>query len=178
VLNLMAAQDDLVRLFAGDCVEEYMEGVKEAEGIYKTDPALDAEVVVTNGYGKGNEVAIAANANYIGAGVEKDVVAIATCPQGQVVHYLFGDFGDHCLGSLASRPSAGRSFPPGIRRLILLTPYPEKSAWRAYEAMEGFFQVESWAEARALLESWHPNGAKAAVYPDLTIQYLDPARAR
>jgi nickel-dependent lactate racemase len=97
----------VVGLFAGDCVEEWLEGVKAATEVYKTPPALDADVVVTNGYGKANEASIAANANYVGAGKEKDLVAIATCPQGQVVHYLFGDFGDHCLGSLASRPRTG-----------------------------------------------------------------------
>jgi nickel-dependent lactate racemase len=170
----------VVGLFAGDCVKMWHEGVKTAETVYKTDPALDAEVVVSNGYGKGNEVAIAAMANHIGAGVEKDMVAIATCPQGQVVHYLYGDFGDHCPGSLAIRPLNGdrRSFPPGIRRMILLTPYPEQSAWRFYASTgKPFYQVGKWAEAMELLRQWHPDGARAAVYPDLTIQYIDPVKA-
>ena len=171
----------VVRLFAGDCVEEWHAGVRAAEAIYKTAPALDANVVVANGYGKGNEVAIAAGANHIGAGVEKDLVVIAMCPQGQVVHYLYGDFGDHCPGGLAPRPLAGdrRRFPPGIRRMILVTPYPELSAWRLYGSEgEQYYQVESWAEALRLLTAWHPEGARAAVYPDLTVQYLDPVAAR
>jgi nickel-dependent lactate racemase len=171
----------VIGLFAGDCVDAWNEGVKVAEEVYKTPPALDADVVVSNGYGKGNEASIAAGANYIGAGKEKDLVAIATCPQGQVVHYLFGDFGDHCPGSLAFRPGGvrRRSFPPGIRRMILLTPYPELSAWRFYATTDKpFYQVSTWAEAMQLLSEWHPNGAQVAVYPDLTVQYLDPAIAR
>ena len=166
----------VIGLFAGDCVEAWMEGVKVAEEVYRTEPALDADIVIANGYGKGNEAFIGAGAIHVGAGKEKDMVVIATCPQGQVVHYLYGDFGDHCPGSLAVGRS--RSFRPGIRRMILFTPYPELSAWRKILGSGEHYVATTWPEVLALLNQWHPNGAQVGVYPDLTIQYLDPVKAQ
>lgn len=166
VLN---ARRQVVGLFAGHFVQAWERGVRMAKEVYATAPVAGADVVIANAYGKGNEAMIAARVPNVGVDGDKDEVVIVNCPQGQVVHYLLGDFGSRALGSLA-RP---RAMPPGVRRMIVFNPYPEKSSEQFYPAPEqGAYFVSTWEEVLDLLTRWHPNGARVAVYPDLTTQYL------
>ncbi len=172
VNSILNQRREVVGLVAGHFVEAWRVGVQIGKRVYATQPSADADVVITNGYGKGNEAMISALAADIGYGAQgagRDVVAISVSPQGVVVHYLSGDFGPHARNNPTD---VVRSLPPGVRRMIVYNPYPEKSSERFFAVHENQWFVSSWEEVLARLTEWHPNGAKVVVYPDLTVQYL------
>jgi lactate racemase len=148
------------------------QGVKMGKEFYATEPVADADVVISNNFGKSNEATLGTWSPNWTTTRNKDLVTIATCPQGQVVHYLYGSFGESALGCGNPKREVG-VVPPGIRRFLYYTPYPEKSAERWFNTQGTDSMVSTWDEVLARLEEWHPNGARVAVYPDLTVQYLD-----
>ena len=172
ILNLKRG---VVGLVAGDVIEAWRKGVPMARQVYGTEPASDADVVITNGYAKGNEAMISPFAPGINFGAEpegRDVVAISNCPNGVVVHYLQGDFGPCALGDL--NRGTRRAKPEGIRNMLFYTPYAERSSRSFFGAPDDGQWVSDWEDVLDRLSAWHPNGAKVVVYPDLTMQYLLP----
>ena len=171
ILNERRGVADMV---AGHPVEAWRRGVELARRAYATLPAADADVVITNGYGKGNEAMIAAYAAHLEHGAppqSRDVVAISIAPQGVVVHYLMGDFGP---ATWHDRTRRQRTLPPGIRSMILYNPYPEMSNRTFFQAEPEPLLLSDWEEVLDHLVAAHPDGARVVVYPDLTVQYLDP----
>lgn len=156
-------------IFAGEPEAEYYEAVKYAVPHYATQAVPGAEVVVVNNYCKGNEAIVG-----YGLGMrllmEKggDLVLIADFPTGQVVHYLMGSFGKTARGRLSG--GAGRQIP-WLKRLIVLSPQVEKS-FGDWLAVPDIVWTKTWPEAMDILTQDFPNGAKAVVVPDGTIQYL------
>jgi len=116
---------ETVGLFVGDPILGHIEGVKLAKTVYATQAPPKADVVVINNYSKANEATIgiemAARSLKEGGG---DLVLIANTPEGQVVHYLFGNFGRvHKGGPLSLQPS----LPSVVDRFILFSPYGDKA---------------------------------------------------
>ena len=156
-------------IFAGEPQAEYCEAVKFAVPHYATRTIPGVEVVVVNNYSKGNEAIVG-----FGMGMrmlmEKggDLVLSMDFPAGQVVHYLMGSFGKSTGGRLFS--TINRRIP-WLKRLIVLSPQPEKS-FADWLAVPDAVWVKTWAEAMDILARDFPHGARAAVIPDGTIQYL------
>ena len=163
----------VVGLYAGDFEAEWDEGVKLAKRVYSTEPVPDADIVVSNAYGKANEGMISAWSPNQTIGKPKDQVVIITSPQGTVVHYLLGDFGSKAVGTLAR----SRALPPNVDRLMVYTPYPERSAKLMFSSVAGDIQVTEWSDVIRRLSEKHPGSAKVAVYPDMTVQYIPSAGA-
>jgi nickel-dependent lactate racemase len=165
---------EVAALVAGDLLAAWRQGVILAKRAYATPPPSGAEVVIANGYGKGNEAMIAAGSPYLGHGAPpegRDLVLINNPPRGMVVHYLQGDWGS---ASRTGVPLA-RRLPPGVRRMIVFEPHPELAGRRFIDVVEGEqLYLDTWEAVLARLAAWHPSGARVAVYPDLTVQYLRP----
>jgi len=87
------------------------------------------------------------------------------------VHYLSGDFGP---GTRRGNPDRPGKLPEGVRRMVVFNPYPEAASRRFFRCVENQTHVTTWEEVLDLLTTWHPNGARVVVYPDLTLQYLWP----
>lgn len=175
VNSILNMRRGVVGLVTGDVIEAWRQGVQMARPVYATEPASQADIVITNGYAKGNEAMISSYAPGIGHGAPpegRDVVAISNCPNGVVVHYLQGDFGLCALGDL--NRGRGRRLAQGVRRMLFFTPYPEYASRSFFGAPDDEQWVHTWDEVLARLANWHPNGAKVVVYPDLTMQYLLP----
>ena len=174
VNSLLNMRREVVGLVAGHFVKAWQQGVQMAKRVYATAPASDADIVITNGYGKGNEAMIAAFAPHLGHGAPeegRDVVVISKCPQGVVVHYLSGDFGPATRRDGEPRR---RTLPEGVRRMIVFSPFPERSSRRFFDLSDEQIYASTWEEVLDRLTQWHPNGARVVVYPDLTMQYLTP----
>ena len=156
-------------IFAGAPEAEYNEAVKFAVRHYATKPVKGADVVVVNTYGKGSEAVVGLIMG-IQMLMEKggDLVLIMDCPAGQVVHYLLGSFGTAVRGRLFS---AINFCLPWIKRFVLLSPQSEKSA-TDWIAMPDTICAKTWRDALAILKRDYPVGARVAVVPDGTIQYL------
>ena len=174
VNSVLNQRREVVGIVAGHFVEAWREGVEIGKRVYATEPVADADVIITNGYAKGNEAMISAYSPFLGYGAPeggRDVVAISNNPQGVVVHYLSGDFGE---ATWADRPRRERELAEGIRRMVVFNPYPEMATRSFFDHADGQTYVTTWQEVLDLLNEWHPAGANAAVYPDLTMQYLWP----
>jgi nickel-dependent lactate racemase len=156
-------------VFCGEVASVYENAVKYAVPHYATKPVPATDVAVVNTYCKGNEAIIGMIIG-ISLLVEKggDMVLIMDCPTGQVVHYLIGSFGKAVKG----RQFQAVNFTlPWLKRLIVLCPQFEHSM-ADWLAIPGTVWVKTWKEARETLRKDYPAGARVAVVPDGTTQYL------
>jgi len=156
-------------IFVGEPEAEYHEAVKFAVPHYATKPVPGADVVVVNTYCKGNEAAVGLIIG-IPMLLEKggDLVLIMDCPAGQVVHYLLGSFGGKAKGRLFSAVDFQL---PWLKRLVALSPQFERST-TDWIAIPNAVWVKTWSEVMDVIKQDFPNGARVAVIPDGTIQYL------
>ena len=156
-------------IFAGEPQAEYYEAVKFAVKHYNTKPVSGADVVVVNTYSKGSEGIVG-----LIIGIQMlmkkggDLVLIMDCPSGQVVHYLLGSFGIEARGRLFS---ALNFKLPWLKRFVVLSPQFE-SSMTDWMAIPDTIWVKSWPEVIGALKQDFPGGARVAVIPDGTIQYL------
>jgi len=156
-------------IFAGEPQAEFYEAVKFAVPHYATKAVPGAEVVVVNNYSKGNEAMVGL---LIGVPMlmEKggDLVLIMDYPAGQVVHYLLGSFGKEARGRLFNPINFQL---PWLKRVVVVSPQFERS-FADWLAIPDTVWVKTWPEVMDILAQDFPDGTKAAVVPDGTIQYL------
>jgi nickel-dependent lactate racemase len=117
VLNL---RGEITGLFAGDPVMEHRRGADLARDVYATAPARGRDIAVVNTYLKPSECAFAV---FLGIPSLKedggDLVILANEPAGQVVHYLFGEFG-RCGERKLHLP---QPLPEKVKRMIIVSPF-------------------------------------------------------
>jgi nickel-dependent lactate racemase len=165
VLNI---QGRITGLFVGDPIAEHREGMKIAREVYATAPATGMDVVVVNAYSKPSECAIAP---FIGIPSLKeeggDLVIISNEPAGQIVHYLFGEFGKCGEGRL----QLPQPLPKKVKRFIVVSPFRDR-AGACFFGKVSILWVKTWQEVLELLKAEWGKKANVAVYPDGTIQYF------
>ncbi len=168
VVNL---RREITGLFVGDPILEHREGTRIAKEVYATTPAKGMDVVVVNSYSKPNECAITP---FIGIPSLKeeggDLVIISNEPAGQVVHYLFGEFGKCGEGRL----TLPQVLPTKVKRFIILSPFKDHVGACYFGEVSSILWVKTWEEVLDLLKAEWGNKANVAVYPDGTIQYFGP----
>ena len=166
IVNL---RGEITGLFVGDPILEHREGVKLAKEVYATTPATNMDVVVVNAYSKPNECAIAP---FLGIPSLKeeggDLVIISNEPAGQVVHYLFGEFGKCGEGGL----QLPQPLPTKVKRFIVLSPFKDQVGACFFGKIPSILWVKTWKEVMNLLTEEWGDKARVAVYPDGTIQYF------
>ncbi len=166
ILNL---RGEITGLFVGDPILEHREGIKLAREAYATVGAKDMDVVVVNAFSKPNENAIAP---FIGIPSLKeeggDLVIIANEPAGQVVHYLFGEFGRCGEGGM----KLPQPLPGKVKRFIVLSPFKDHVGACFFGRVPSILWAKSWEEVLDLLIAEWGDQARVAVYPDGTIQYF------
>jgi nickel-dependent lactate racemase len=172
ILNLRA---EISGLFVGDPILEHQEGMKLAKEVYVTTPARDMDIVVVNAFSKPNECAIAP---FIGIPSLKeeggDLVIISNEPAGQMVHYLFGEFGKCGEGRL----QLPQPLPTKVKRFIVLSPFKDDVGAHFFGKIPSILWVKTWEEVLNLLKAEWGNKANVAVYPDGTIQYLNTVASK
>lgn len=161
---------ETVGLFVGDPILEHVEGVKLAKTVYATQAPQKAEVIVLNNYSKANEanigIEMAARSIKEGGG---DLVLIANTPEGQVTHYLFGNFGRiHKGGPLSLQPS----LPSGVDRVIIFSPHGDKAGGDYFAPATSIILAKKWDDVLGILEKRWGSRVRVAVYADATIQYI------
>jgi len=159
-------------VFAGDPIEEWTVGAKAASEHYATVPVEDADIVIANSYAKASEAYATIWAGSYMTKKNIDLVNIANTPTGQVVHYLSGSFGKSIGGRLWKEHA---SLPPGVDRLLVLSPYPDRAAANHFGPPDRVTFFKRWDELLKELKASHPGEAKVAVYPDRTIQFFPTA---
>jgi len=166
---LVNLRGEITGLFVGDPILEHREGTRIAKELYATTPAKGMDVVVVNTYAKPNECAIAP---FIGIPSLKeqggDLVIISNEPAGQVVHYLFGEFGRCDEGRL----KLPQLLPAKVKRFIILSPFKDQVGACYFKEVSSILWVKTWEEVLDLLKAEWGNKANVAIYPDGTIQYF------
>jgi nickel-dependent lactate racemase len=166
ILNL---RGEITSLFVGDPILEHQEGMKLAKEVYATSPVRDMDVAIVNAYSKANECVIAPSIGIPSLKEEGgDLVIIANEPAGQVVHYLFGEFGRCGEGGM----KLPHSLPTKVKRLILLSPFKDHVGACFFGSVPCLLWAKTWEEVLDLLKTEWGDRARVAVYPDGTVQYF------
>ena len=171
VVNL---KGEIIALFTGDPVQEPREAVELAKEVYATEHIPGLNVAVCNAFLKASEAFVAIPTALKALGMDGgSLVVIMNSPTGQVVHYLMRSFGSDYGGRLFS----SRTLPPQFK-IIILNPVKDLTCVDMFSNAKAVTWAKTWEEVRAVLESQHRDGARVAVYPDCTSQYLTaPAKA-
>ena len=160
---------EITSLFVGDPIVEHREGMALAKEVYATTRAKNMDIVVVNAYSKPSECAIAP---FLGIPSLKeeggDLVILANEPGGQVVHYLFGEFGKCGEGRL----QLPQPLPTKVKRFIIVSPFKDQAGACFFGQVSSIQWVKTWKEALDLLKAEWGAKANVAVYPDGTIQYF------
>jgi nickel-dependent lactate racemase len=155
-------------VFAGDFIEAHEKAVAEAKVLYALHPKPSGkDIVIANAFIKPNEMAIAVLVGVLGLeGLRGTVVIIANAPEGQVVHYLLGRFGENY---------GGRQYPvaaiPTSLNLVIQAPHRAKTFADWFGNPEAVVWTRDWGETRTELERRHRSRARVAVVPSATMAY-------
>jgi len=155
-------------VFAGDFIEAHREAVAKAKVLYALDPVpRNKQIMVANAFTKPNEMPIAVLVGLMGLeGFSGTVVIIANAPEGQVVHYLLGRFGEEY---------GGRQYPvspiPGSVKLIIQAAHGDKTFADWFSNPEVVTYTQSWQETLRLLRPEHGKGSRVGVVPSATMAY-------
>jgi nickel-dependent lactate racemase len=165
---LMNLRGEISALFVGDPVLEHREGVKLAKEVYATEGIAGADIAVTNAFIKPSEAAIsifvAIRSIKLPGGT---VVMIMNAPEGQIVHYLLRSFGK----TYGGRQYVQRTIPAAFK-VIVLNPLKDMTCVDLFGDAQSVTWAKDWGEVMQELRASNPDGAKVAVYPDGTMQYL------
>ena len=166
---LMNMRGEMSALFVGDPVQEHREGVKLAKQVYATEGISGADIAVTNAFVKSNEAAIAIMIAIRSIKLPGGTVVMnMNAPEGQIVHYLLRSFGK----SYGGRRYVQRKVPTGGFKVIVLNPLRDLTCVDMFGDAQSVIWAKNWGEVMDELRTSYPDGAKVAVYPDGTMQYL------
>jgi len=156
-------------LFAGDFVEEQRLGAQRAYREHATEAPREMDIVVVNAYARANEPHIAMWAAYTSVKEDGTIVLIPNAPDGEINHWIFGRHGKWHGGRLWG-PRPRRPLQRG-RRLIIYSPYRERTLEMKFGLPEQVTWVKTWVEVLEELRNDYPGRARVAVYPDATLGY-------
>jgi hypothetical protein len=97
-----------------------------------------------------------------------DIVLIANAPDGQVTHYLMGNFGKTTSGKLKLQAKV----PQNVNHVIIYAEYPDVAGRGYIEASDKVLFVNNWDDALQALQQFHRAETKVAVLPNAEIQYF------
>lgn len=155
-------------VFAGDFIEAHKEAVAEAKILYSLNPRpVNKDIMIANAFAKPNEMAIAVLVGAMGLeGLSGTVVVIANAPEGQVIHYLLGRFGQEY---------GGRQYPVGTilgsLNLVIQAPYRDKTFADWFSNPEVVTWSRDWDETLQILARIHGAGSRVGVVPSATMAY-------
>ncbi len=158
---------ETVALFAGELKQSHDLGIQAAKSHYLTKKARNKDVVIANAYAKVSEAGAGLGTAYPSVRQDGgDVVLICNAPQGQVVHYLGGPWGENYSGKQGIKIPV----PPHINHLIVYTEYPDLTGLGFIEQSEKVMMLNKWDDVLKVLQEIHRDHAEVAVYPNADIQ--------
>ncbi len=156
-------------LFVGDPLLEHQEGVKLAKEVYASEGISGADIAVSNSFAKANEAGISILAAIRSIKLPGGtIVLIMNAPEGQITHYLLRSFGK----TYGGRQYVQRTIPPSAFKVIVLNPLKDLTCVDWFADAQSVTWAKDWGEVMDELRASYPDGAKVAVYPDGTMQYL------
>ena len=167
---LYNTRQEIVGVYAGDPIEEYYAAIPEAERLYVSKRPKDKQLVIVNANARANEASIAVSLGSLGiAKTGGDLVLINHSSLGQVVHYLYGTFGDNAPGRKYGFNPKKRDF---LHRIICYMPYKDSNSMHFFGEMDKQIYVNSWEKVMSLISNYGP-GTKVSILADGTMQYFE-----
>ena len=167
---LVNTKRETTAIFVGDPIAEHHQAVTRAKEHYATKIINDVDIIIANAYSKASELIVALiPAAKLARKEGSSLVLVAVTPEGQITHYLTRSFG-HKIGGRLWQPKT--ALPSKIERLIIFTPYMDRTAGDWIAPAEAVIWCQKWGEVIAELRRVYPGKAKVAVIPDSTIQYF------
>lgn len=159
---------ETIAIFAGALPPTYAAGVQEAKDHYLTPNVEEKDIVIANTFAKASEAASALATVFPTVSSKGgDVVLICNAPEGQVTHYLMGSFGKTIGGNLRLQIK----LPQHVNHLIVYTEYPDIAGRGYFEKSDRVLFMSNWDEVLGVLQQFHGDNTKVAVYPNADIQY-------
>ncbi len=157
-------------VFAGRFRQAHARAVAEAKQIYAIDaPTKDKDLVIANAFCKPNEMSIALLVGMLALKDRRGTVAvIANAPEGQVIHYLVGRFGQEYGG----RQYPIAMVPPHIN-LIIQAPHRDKTFGDWYFNPDDITWTTDWQGTLDILKSKHGPGSRVGIVPSATMAYYE-----
>jgi len=156
-------------VYAGDFLKSHEAAVTAAKEIYALErTASTADLVVVNAFAKPNEMLIA----YM-LGIQTlypetggTIVVIANAPEGQVVHYLLGRFGEDY---------GGMRYPTAVVfdewKLIVQAAHFDRTFGDWFANPEAITWTRDWEGTLEAVRSRHGPGSRLVVIPNATMAY-------
>ena len=165
---LINQRREVVQVFAGQFMAQHRAGVDAAKRLYTTPLASECDVVVVNTYPIENQATKGiwpADLSLKEGGV---AVVVSESVEGQAPHYLVGRFGSDYGGAIWKPVTQS---PIRKASLVLVcSRYQSRVDLDMYGTGEHIVPCHNWGEVLIHLTQRYPRGAKAAVYPDGSIQ--------
>lgn len=157
-------------LYVGSLKEAFSAAARDASASCLAERAVGMDVVVSNTFGKVIEGFLGLPTAYESVREDGgDVVLIANSPEGQVIHYLSGPFGEFFTGPEWKDAAL---IPGNVERLIVFSEYPDVASRRWYSRSPKVHFCETWAAVSGLLRERHGPRTRAVVYPSADIHYF------
>jgi nickel-dependent lactate racemase len=159
---------ETTKIFAGDGLESFYEGVKYGKKFYVTQPFLGADITVSNTFPIEDEAGKGLWPCYLSTREGGDAVMLCHSVDGQLHHFgnmRFGtDYGgEQCMMARKLPHSA-------YDRTLIVNPYHLKMDTEYFCPMDKATIFKKWEEAVAELQKDYGAGTKVAVYPYASIQ--------
>jgi len=167
--GIVNAWGETVAIFAGTPEPTWAAAVAEAKAHYLTAETKGEGIVIANTFAKANEAVNGLHTAFSAVSDKGgDIVLIANAPDGQVIHYLMGNFGKTTSGKLKLQAK----IPQKVNHMIIYTEYPDVAGRGYIEASDKVLFVNNWDKAIQALQQFHRAGTKVAVLPSAEIQYF------
>jgi len=160
---------ETVSLYAGALKPAYAAALAEAKENYRTARPTGMDIVIANTFAKANESFIGlVTASGSVSREGGDIVLVANAPDGQVVHYLLGPFGNTSWGPVRQTPAR---IPRHVKHEIIFTEYPDLASQAWFDKSERLLFINQWPQVLDVLKKEHGPGTRVALFPSAEIQY-------
>ncbi|MBW1878788.1 MAG: DUF2088 domain-containing protein [Deltaproteobacteria bacterium] len=156
-------------MYAGDFLQCHQQAVVAAKEIYALDrTGAKADLVVVNAFAKPNEMLIAYMLGIQTLYPHKGgtIVLVANAPEGQVVHYLLGRFGEDY---------GGLRYPTAVVfdewKLVVQAPHFDKTFGDWFANPDAITWTRDWEGTLEVVRPLHGAGSKVVVIPNATMTY-------
>jgi len=157
-------------IFAGALKPTYETAVRQAKTHYLTSKTRGESIIIANTFAKADEAILIGLHTTFAAVSPKggDVVLIANAPDGQVTHYMMGNFGK----TTGAKLQLVIKIPQHVNHLIIYSEYPDLAGRGYIEASDKVLFMDNWDDVLQALQESHGAGTKVAVLPNAEIQYF------
>lgn len=163
---------EVIGLFAGDVVEEHRAGARLANTMYKTELAVNADIVVANSYPDESQISRVFRCSIPSLKEGGDLVIVLHSIDGQILHQYSGRFGSDYGGRAYKHGQAGKRVEK-VGRLIIMAPSISKCDRDDLCAGDKLTWCRNWSEVLAELNNHHGKETNVTVYPYAPLQIPD-----